>query len=69
MAKLDIGVGEEFPLEEKSRDDDRRRSRHADRHHHFHHDHHHHPHTHFWHDWFRGRRERDTDSHNKQDKE
>ena len=47
MSKLDIGVGDEFPLDE-GRDEPRRghrRGRHHFRHHHMHHrDHHHHRH-------------------------
>ena len=60
MAKLDIGVGEAFPLEEKSGGEDCRRGRHGRRH-----DHHHH----FWHDWFRRRTGRRPDDTNTKDKE
>jgi len=61
MARLDIGVGEDFPLEEKkSSDEGCRRGRRG---------HHHHPHTHFWHDWFRRAPERKPDERNRQDKE
>ncbi|HEX4862016.1 MAG TPA: hypothetical protein VFV07_12320 [Rhizomicrobium sp.] len=63
MARLDIGVGEDFPLEEKkSSGEDCRGARRG-------HWHHHHPHTHFWHGWFRRRPERKPDDHNSQDKE
>ena len=63
MARLDIGVGEDFPLEEnKSAAEDCRGGRRGHRHHH-------HPHTHFWHDWFRRAPERKPDDHNSQDKE
>jgi hypothetical protein len=73
MAKLDIGVGEEFPLEEKGRDEDCRHAHHGHWHHH--HDHHgrgHHDHHHgSWHDYFRQRfsRRRDKSGSGKQDKE
>ena len=40
MAKLDIGVGEEFPLEEKPHAEGCAHGLHG--HHHFHHHHHHH---------------------------
>jgi hypothetical protein len=63
MAKLDIGVGEEFPLEEKGRDGDCRHGHHGHGHHH------HHPHTHFWHDWFARRPERRPDGTDTQGKE
>ena len=68
MAKLDIGVGEEFPLEEKTRADDCRHAHghhHHDRHGHGHHDHHHRS----WHDYFRQRFSRRRDRSDKQDKE
>ena len=44
MSKLDIGVGDEFPLEEGQREHRRghRHGRHHFRHHHMHHGHHRH---------------------------
>ena len=51
MSKLDVGVGDEFPLDESRPDEDRhtwkqeRRARHW-RHHHGHHHHGHHHHRH-----------------------
>ena len=63
MARLDIGVGEDFPLEEKKGGaEDCRGGRRGHRHHH-------HPHSHFWHGWFRRTPERKPDERNKQDKE
>ena len=61
MARLDIGVGEDFPLEEKKCS--------GESCHRFYRGHHHHPHTHFWHGWFRRVPERKPDERNKQDKE
>jgi hypothetical protein len=40
MSKLDIGVGDEFPLDEGS-EDRRQMNGHRGRHHHMHHGHHH----------------------------
>lgn len=52
MSKLDIGVGDEFPLDESSPERRGRHGRHGHRHVHHHpvhgghhHHHHHHPHT------------------------
>ena len=47
MAKLDIGIGEDFPVEEKSGGEECRQGRHGHRHPHHHHG--------FWHDYFRRR--------------
>jgi hypothetical protein len=51
MAKLDIGIGEDFPVEEKSGGEDCRHRRHGHRHHHHG----------FWHDYFRRRFSRGRD--------
>jgi hypothetical protein len=53
MAKLDIGIGEDFPVEEKSGGEECRHRRHGQRHHHHHHG--------FWHDYFRRRLSRGRD--------
>ena len=42
MSKVDIGVGDEFPLDESRNTEDRRHGRHRHGHHH-HHGHRHHP--------------------------
>jgi hypothetical protein len=64
MAKLDIGVGEDFPLEEKSGGEDCRGTSRGHRHH----DHHHH--HGFWHDYLRARFSRGRGrGDDKQDKE
>jgi hypothetical protein len=65
MAKLDIGVGEDFPLEEKSGGEDCRGTSRGHRHNH--HDHHHH--HGFWHDYFHARFSRGRSDSSKQDKE
>jgi hypothetical protein len=51
MSKFDIGVGEDFPLDESSREGEcagrhERRHRHFHGHHHHHHDHDEHEHDH-----------------------
>lgn len=53
MSKLNVGVGEEFPLDEATNPDEQHRRHHGRwRHHHMHHHHghhgHHHGHRRFW---------------------
>ena len=47
MAKLSVGIGEDFPVEERGRGD----AGYHDRHRRFHHRHDH-PHHHFWHEFW-----------------
>jgi hypothetical protein len=44
MSKVDIGVGDEFPLDEPSNEGRERHGRHRHGHHHYHGHHHHHGH-------------------------
>jgi hypothetical protein len=56
MTKLSIGIGEDFPVEERGRDDACAHGQDRRHHHHPHHDHHHFWHE-FWHRHFARRRE------------